>query len=59
MIIIAGADADILFWLLLVAAGALGVSAVLPIGGADMPGGARCEPQDFWPEWIVSTILHI
>jgi NAD(P) transhydrogenase subunit beta len=37
VIIIAGADAGILFWLLLVAAGVLGISAVLPIGGADMP----------------------
>jgi NAD(P) transhydrogenase subunit beta len=37
VIIVAGADADILFWLLLLAAGVLGVSAVLPIGGADMP----------------------
>jgi NAD(P) transhydrogenase subunit beta len=37
VIIIAGADAEILFWLLLVAAGILGITAVLPIGGADMP----------------------
>jgi NAD(P) transhydrogenase subunit beta len=37
VIIVAGADADILFWLLLVAAGVLGITAVLPIGGADMP----------------------
>jgi H+-translocating NAD(P) transhydrogenase subunit beta len=37
VIIVAGADAEILFWLLLLAAGALGVTAVLPIGGADMP----------------------
>src|SRR5215211_4901810 len=37
VIIVAGADADILFWLLLVSAGVLGVTAVLPIGGADMP----------------------
>jgi NAD(P) transhydrogenase subunit beta len=37
VIIIAGADAEILFWLLLIAAGVLGVMAVLPIGGADMP----------------------
>jgi NAD(P) transhydrogenase subunit beta len=35
--IIAGADAEIVFWLLLVAAGVLGVTLVLPIGGADMP----------------------
>ena len=32
-----GRDAELLFWLLLVAAGVLGVTAVLPIGGADMP----------------------
>jgi NAD(P) transhydrogenase subunit beta len=37
VIIIAGADAEILFWLLLLAAGVLGVTLVLPIGGADMP----------------------
>jgi H+-translocating NAD(P) transhydrogenase subunit beta len=37
IVIVAGADAEILFWLLLLAAGALGVMAVLPIGGADMP----------------------
>src|SRR5215213_1507066 len=37
VIIVAGADAEILFWLLLLAAGMLGISAVLPIGGADMP----------------------
>ena len=37
VVIVAGADAEILFWLLLLAAGALGVTAVLPIGGADMP----------------------
>jgi NAD(P) transhydrogenase subunit beta len=37
VIIVAGADAQILFWLLLLTAGALGVTAVLPIGGADMP----------------------
>jgi NAD(P) transhydrogenase subunit beta len=37
VVIIAGSDAEILFWALLVAAGALGVIAVLPIGGADMP----------------------
>jgi NAD(P) transhydrogenase subunit beta len=35
--IVAGADAELLFWLLLVAAGVLGITAVLPIGGADMP----------------------
>ena len=37
VIIVAGADAEILFWLLLIAAGVLGITAVLPIGGADMP----------------------
>ena len=37
VIIIAGADAQLLFWLLLIAAGLLGITAVLPIGGADMP----------------------
>jgi H+-translocating NAD(P) transhydrogenase subunit beta len=37
VIIVAGADAEILFWLLLIASGVLGISAVLPIGGADMP----------------------
>jgi H+-translocating NAD(P) transhydrogenase subunit beta len=36
-VIVAGADAGLLFWLLLLAAGTLGVTAVLPIGGADMP----------------------
>src|SRR5215213_8931464 len=37
VIIVAGADAEVLFWLLLLAAGLLGITAVLPIGGADMP----------------------
>jgi NAD(P) transhydrogenase subunit beta len=37
VIIVAGADAEIFFWLLLIAAGVLGFTAVLPIGGADMP----------------------
>jgi H+-translocating NAD(P) transhydrogenase subunit beta len=37
VIIVAGADAEVFFWLLLVAAGVLGITAVLPIGGADMP----------------------
>ena len=37
VIIVAGADAEILFWLLLIASGLLGITAVLPIGGADMP----------------------
>jgi NAD(P) transhydrogenase subunit beta len=35
--IVAGSDSELLFWLLLVLAGVLGVTAVLPIGGADMP----------------------
>jgi NAD(P) transhydrogenase subunit beta len=35
--IAAGSESEALFWALLVAAGVLGVSAVLPIGGADMP----------------------
>ena len=33
----AGSESELLFWLLLLTAGALGVLAVLPIGGADMP----------------------
>jgi NAD(P) transhydrogenase subunit beta len=37
VVIAAGADAEILFWLILLSAGALGVLAVVPIGGADMP----------------------
>jgi NAD(P) transhydrogenase subunit beta len=37
VLVVAGAGAEILFWLLLVLAGVLGVTAVLPIGGADMP----------------------
>ena len=37
VLVVAGADAQIFFWLLLVLAGVLGVTAVLPIGGADMP----------------------
>jgi NAD(P) transhydrogenase subunit beta len=37
VVIVTGADAEGLFWALLVAAGVLGVTAVLPIGGADMP----------------------
>jgi H+-translocating NAD(P) transhydrogenase subunit beta len=37
VVIAAGSDAQLLFWLILVSAGALGVLAVLPIGGADMP----------------------
>jgi NAD(P) transhydrogenase subunit beta len=35
--IAAGTESTALFWLILVFAGALGVLAVLPIGGADMP----------------------
>jgi len=35
--IAAGAESELLFWLILLVAGALGVLAVLPIGGADMP----------------------
>ena len=37
IVIAAGAESEGLFWLLLLVAGALGVLAVLPIGGADMP----------------------
>jgi proton-translocating NAD(P)+ transhydrogenase subunit beta len=37
VILAAGSDSELLFWLILVFAGALGVFAVLPIGGADMP----------------------
>jgi H+-translocating NAD(P) transhydrogenase subunit beta len=37
ILIAAGTEMEWLFWLLVVAAGALGVLAVLPIGGADMP----------------------
>ena len=37
VVIAAGSDAELLFWLILLAAGALGVFAVTPIGGADMP----------------------
>jgi len=36
-VIAGGSDSQALFWLILVSAGALGVLAVLPIGGADMP----------------------
>ena len=35
--IASGVESQLLFWLILLAAGALGVLAVLPIGGADMP----------------------
>jgi NAD(P) transhydrogenase subunit beta len=37
VVIAAGSDSELLFWLILVSAGALGVLAVVPIGGADMP----------------------
>ena len=37
VVIAAGTESQLLFWLILVSAGALGVFAVLPIGGADMP----------------------
>ncbi len=37
VVIAAGAESEGLFWLILLSAGALGVLAVLPIGGADMP----------------------
>jgi proton-translocating NAD(P)+ transhydrogenase subunit beta len=36
-VIAAGTESEGLFWLILVVAGALGILAVLPIGGADMP----------------------
>jgi NAD(P) transhydrogenase subunit beta len=35
--IASGQDSELLFWLILLSAGALGVLAVVPIGGADMP----------------------
>jgi NAD(P) transhydrogenase subunit beta len=37
VVIAAGSDSEGLFWLILLTAGALGVLAVVPIGGADMP----------------------
>jgi NAD(P) transhydrogenase subunit beta len=37
LVIAAGADSELLFVLILLAAGTLGILAVLPIGGADMP----------------------
>ncbi|HET9739220.1 MAG TPA: NAD(P)(+) transhydrogenase (Re/Si-specific) subunit beta [Solirubrobacteraceae bacterium] len=37
VVIAAGTENELLFWLILLAAGTLGVLAVLPIGGADMP----------------------
>jgi NAD(P) transhydrogenase subunit beta len=36
-VIAAGTESEALFWLLLLVSGLLGLSAVLPIGGADMP----------------------
>jgi H+-translocating NAD(P) transhydrogenase subunit beta len=37
VVVAAGSESELLFWLILLSAGALGVLAVLPIGGADMP----------------------
>jgi NAD(P) transhydrogenase subunit beta len=37
VVVAAGSDSELLFWLILLSAGALGVLAVVPIGGADMP----------------------
>ena len=37
VVIAAGTESEALFWLLLLTSGLLGLSAVLPIGGADMP----------------------
>jgi H+-translocating NAD(P) transhydrogenase subunit beta len=37
VVVAAGTESEALFWLILLAAGTLGVLAVLPIGGADMP----------------------
>jgi NAD(P) transhydrogenase subunit beta len=37
VVIAAGSESELLFWLILLCAGALGTLAVLPIGGADMP----------------------
>jgi len=37
VVIAAGSESELLFWLILLSAGALGVFAVVPIGGADMP----------------------
>ena len=37
VVIVAGVDSEALFWLLLLGAGVLGITLVLPIGGADMP----------------------
>src|SRR4051812_13778261 len=44
VIIVAGSNSELLFWLILLSAGALGVLAVVPIGGGRMPGGgSTCE----------------
>jgi NAD(P) transhydrogenase subunit beta len=37
VVIAAGSESELLFWLILLSAGALGIFAVVPIGGADMP----------------------
>jgi H+-translocating NAD(P) transhydrogenase subunit beta len=37
VVIVAGSESQLLFWLILLSAGLLGILAVLPIGGADMP----------------------
>jgi NAD(P) transhydrogenase subunit beta len=37
VVIAAGTESEALFWLILLSAGLLGIFAVLPIGGADMP----------------------
>jgi NAD(P) transhydrogenase subunit beta len=37
VVIAAGSHSELLFWLILLSAGALGIFAVVPIGGADMP----------------------
>ena len=37
IVLAAGTESEGLFWLILLSAGALGILAVLPIGGADMP----------------------
>jgi NAD(P) transhydrogenase subunit beta len=37
VVIAAGSESELLFWLILLSAGTLGVFAVVPIGGADMP----------------------
>jgi NAD(P) transhydrogenase subunit beta len=37
VVIAAGSESELVFWLILLSAGALGIFAVVPIGGADMP----------------------